>query len=560
MTEKRKLTLYAGCVILCVLVAVLLRYAFPSDPYLESICFLMRPYIYMGIYSAWGISFQKRIIHKEVRSCLMVVAAMMVFWIFIRVCKFEIPHEMPGALRYAWYFYYIPMQVIPAALLYLAFYMRQPENYKLPRKLRFLIIPSLLLMGIVLTNDLHHLVFVFPEGQLDRVASYEVGVYGYGPAYYLIFIWDVCCALVSLIIIFFRCRVVKNKKLLILPFCAYGMAIFYGISYCLNLSFWKLLSDDMTAVFCLLCACVIESCIQCGLIPSNTGYSKLFEASTISAQIVDATGKCCYRAKNAEEISSQMVGEAVEKSLMLENGIRLSGKPIWGGYVLWKESLDQLQKVLRDLEDRREELRDANLIQEENLRMQKQVEKLAIKNQLYDKIQRKTAGQSEILTKYIDEYFDAENEKERKKILGKIVVTGTYIKRCSNLILLGEEKSILPIRELELCFEESVQNLKFSCVEASFFTTLDQIQSELAMEIYVFFEKIIEETLEDLQAIAVYLKAKDQDIQISMTVECQSDLQTIAKEFGAYVERDFDGSYLLSLSWKGGMRHDEIIY
>ena len=50
---------------------------------------------------------------------------------------------------------------------------------------------------------------------------------------------------------------------------------------------------------------------------------------------------------------------------MSENGIRLSGKPIWGGYVLWKENLSELQEILKELEDRKEELKDANLIEEE---------------------------------------------------------------------------------------------------------------------------------------------------------------------------------------------------
>ena len=100
---------------------------------------------------------------------------------------------------------------------------------------------------------------------------------------------------------------------------------------------------------------------------------------------------------------------------MSENGIRLSGKPIWGGYVLWKENLSELQEILKELEDRKEELKDANLIEEENLRTKKQVEKLSVQNQLYDKIQKQTARQSTLLAKFMEAYAMEENEKERKK-------------------------------------------------------------------------------------------------------------------------------------------------
>ena len=64
MSEKKKFTLYAGSVALCVCTAVLLHYVSVADPYLESACRLLRPFIYIGLYVVWAISFRKRIIQK----------------------------------------------------------------------------------------------------------------------------------------------------------------------------------------------------------------------------------------------------------------------------------------------------------------------------------------------------------------------------------------------------------------------------------------------------------------------------------------------------------------
>ena len=50
MSEKKKFTLYAGSVALCVCTAVLLHYVSVADPYLESACRLLRPFIYIGLY------------------------------------------------------------------------------------------------------------------------------------------------------------------------------------------------------------------------------------------------------------------------------------------------------------------------------------------------------------------------------------------------------------------------------------------------------------------------------------------------------------------------------
>ena len=464
------------------------------------------------------------------------------------MCKFEIPYEMPTALRYAWYLYYIPMLLLPTVSLYLAFYIRQPENYKLPERRCLLFFPALFLIGIVLTNDLHQLVFTFPEGRLGEAASYEVGVYGYGAMYYAIVAWDLGCLLAALLIILLRCRKIKNRKMLWMPFGAYGLSVVYGIAYYLNLPFWKIFSSDMTAALCLLFALIIESCIQCGLIPSNTGYAQLFAASTISAQITDQSGKCIYQSQDSECIAPEIVRQVVQCPIMLENGIRLSGKLILGGYVLWKENLSELQEIVRELEDRKEELKDANLIEEENLRTKREVEKLSVKNQLYDKIQKQTARQSKLLTEFIEAYSMEEDENKREKILGKIVVIGAYIKRRSNLIFIAEQTVKFPIRELELCFRETIKNLEWNHVEAGFSTALEEIRSEDAMQIYDFFEAVIEESLEDLSAFNVNLKRREARIIMSMSVECKTDLQEIARRYGAYAEQDFDGSWLLSFS------------
>ena len=175
-----------------------------------------------------------------------------------------------------------------------------------------------------------------------------------------------------------------------------------------------------------------------------------------------------------------------------------------------------------------------------------------MKNQLYDKIQRQTARQSKLLAEFIEAYSVEEDEEKRKKILGKIVVIGAYIKRRSNLILIAEQTVKISIRELELCFRETIKNLEWNHVEAGFSTALEEIRSEDAMQIYDFFEAVIEESLEDLSAFMLYLKREDEGIVVSMSVDCKTDLQEIAGRCGAHVEQDFDGTWLLSLTLKGG--------
>ncbi len=59
MSEKKKFTVYVGSVALCVGLAVLLHYVSFTNPYLQSVCHLLRPFIYIGLYLVWAVSFQR---------------------------------------------------------------------------------------------------------------------------------------------------------------------------------------------------------------------------------------------------------------------------------------------------------------------------------------------------------------------------------------------------------------------------------------------------------------------------------------------------------------------
>ena len=65
MSEKKKFTVYVGSVALCVGVAVLLHYVSFTNPYLQSICHLLRPFIYIGLYLVWAVSFQKELSKRK---------------------------------------------------------------------------------------------------------------------------------------------------------------------------------------------------------------------------------------------------------------------------------------------------------------------------------------------------------------------------------------------------------------------------------------------------------------------------------------------------------------
>ena len=68
------------------------------------------------------------------------------------------------------------MLFIPLLCVFVALSLGKPENYRLPKWTSLLYIPTTLLLLLVLTNDLHQLVFVFPA---DAAAWLDTD-HGYG--------------------------------------------------------------------------------------------------------------------------------------------------------------------------------------------------------------------------------------------------------------------------------------------------------------------------------------------------------------------------------------------
>lgn len=539
----------------CVLAAILCRQITPSEPFLDAVSNILRPLFYAGLYFAWGISFRRRIIHKPTLYHLTGIAALMIFWIFIRSFKYMVPDEMAAALRLGWYMYYIPILLIPAMGLFLALYMRKPEGYVLPWQMYLLYVPSLIFIGLVLTNDMHQLVFRFPEG-----IPWTGKVYSYGVVYYILAAWDIICAAGFLIIILMKCRIQKSRKIIWIPLVVFGICLLYGILCYLQPYVWKVLAGDMTAAFCLLFAMLLESCIWCGLIPTNSSYDILFRHSALSAQITDKEYHTCYSSENLHPVSEEIKRQTEEGPVMLENGIRLCGAPIQAGHVLWEEDVSELQEILKELEDLKEELRDANLIEEENLSAKKRIAQLTVKNQLYDEVQKQIASQIQLLSDLISRYPLCQNEKKQRILFRKITVIGAYLKRRSNLIFIAARNPVVSVKEVRLCIEESIRNLSLYGADCSFLSRSEgTVSAKTAMDIYDCFEAVVEKALDGLTALSAYFELQGNLAAFHLCVECQEPLTDMAVEYGASVEQDFDGSWLLSLVLPaGGENHDFI--
>ena len=530
------------CAFLAVAAAAVLRQiGFCVNEQLDQFFTILRAAIYIGLFVAWGISVRSRIIQPQVRRYLTAVSALMIFWMTVRSIRYSL-EEALWVMRHLWYLYYLPMLFIPLLAVFIALSLGKPESFRLPKWTVLLYIPTAALLLLVLTNDLHQLVFRFPEDAVVWMNEYR-----YGIVYFPVVGWMVLCALTALVIMLVKCRVPNSRKVLVLPFVPVVLSVIYGALYIFQLPWLRLIAGDVTVVFCLLIAATLESCIQCGLIQSNTHYRELFDASTVGAQITDPEYHVVLSSRAAQEVNIETLRQTQQAPVMLEGGIRLSGAPIKNGYVIWTEDVSPLIRVLNDLEEAKENLQDNKDILEEEHAVKEREAHIAEQERLYHIIQRDTAKQILLMDEMIEQAENAGSDEERRHILKKMLVIGAYLKRRSNLVFLSDKDSMLEATELELSIGESINNLETFGVTCGFISELTGlILSMNVIAMYDFFEEIAERSLDRMSSILVHAGIKAGFLVFSLDTDSRSDFSDLASDAVTAVQ-DEDGEWKLTL-------------
>ena len=415
--------------LLCMLAALLCR-RLGKISSLRIICGMLRTMIYIGVYIGWGISIYKRVIQKSVRNVLIFIAELIIFWFVVRTTKYFFTMDNQIA-RYLWYSYYIQMLFIPVAVLQAAFFLGKSEEYRLPKWLKGVYIPTAVLVLLVLSNDLHQLVFSFPVG-----SAWSDSHYTYGWGYYVVLVWEVVCALTAFVLMIYKCRHSQKKKYL--PLLGIGAAVLYAVLFINGVAWVQEIGGDITAVLCLFFVGILESCVRCGLIQTNTGYDQLFEVCTLGAQITDQNYNVCYASANAMPLSKKTMKDAVEKDVVIDKKTRIQNRTIRGGHVLWQEDMEDIIKLLERMEENRKTIEESNCIEQENYQTKAAINMLREKNRLFDKLQTQTAKQINLLNELLNRYEEEEELEKSRSLLVKISLIGTYINRRGNLEFIEE--------------------------------------------------------------------------------------------------------------------------
>lgn len=499
----------------------------------------IRAALYLLLFSLWGYSLDRRIIQPQTLHWLRLTAALMLLWLILRTLKYEFVTDLTVA-RYIWYLYYLPMLFIPLLGVYIALSLGKSEKFRLTGRIGALAIIPAVLFLLVITNDLHQQVFAFSSGVPGGPDNYS---YSYGPVYFCYLGWTVTCMFFSLILLLKKSRVPCSKKKRLAPFVIGCATVLYGILYLLGLPAVRRWFGDMNVMFCLLYAAIYESCIRCRMIPSNTGYVELFEATTLAACIADRSGNIVLRSRAAGE---GMVCPREGVPLIRPNGIRISSAPISGGYAVWQDNVRPLTELRARLSENKakinsnkEKLREAYIIQKKLL-------ELTEKNRIYDEMEARYGDQITRVGQLLRQCQGAAPE-EIQSALKRILLLGTYIKRSANLYFLSQEYELLPQQELRLTIDEAVRVITVCGTECSvvYHTTGPMRATEVA-RLLDLLKVVTEAAIGGLYSLFISVS----DGEMDLSVECAAELSFLASP-DVTVQQE-DGLWLVRTRIGGG--------
>lgn len=527
------------CILLMIpafLLGGFIHVAFYGLDFFDGICQIY----YSSLAIMWGVTIFNRVTDRRIYKMLVATVGLMIFVFMLQMCRYKLLGDDLNSIRYAWYGYYVLILGMICLLFQTAVCAGTRKLDDIKNKWNILVcgVTGLIAM-LVMTNDIHQIVFGFPDGVKNGYHTYN-----YGVGFYLIYVWIFMLYIASLVVIIKKCRVFAVRKLAWLPIvfpiigCVCEILIMFGIIKFNGINIWQTGEAFLFGVVGFE-----ESCIAIGLIPANVGYRKLIDLTNKLIIISDSEGEVVCQSEAAPEFI-----DGGDEILMFTDKIS-------GGTVSWAVDMSKIFKLNHQIEEATEQIEIRNEYLHTQNDLKSEQSKINARNELYDNM-------AHILRPQIDkikELLRKQDEPEFDRHLCDISVLNAYIKRRSNMELLCSDKEYLSLKELGLAIKESCEYINLCGAQTMVSPVPDKLfKAESIICAYEYFEEIVESTLESLKSIVVVVTSEENLLTMRLRVEADtfeldlSGKKDIGKNNGTIKVIKEDGDTVFTLMLDAG--------
>lgn len=463
----------------------------------------MSTYSYCVLVIVWGLSIKRRILDGKVRHRIIASCVFMLLLFFMRMWKHSFFPDVVPIEEAVWYSYYIPMTAIPMFMFMAALRVepvRDEKRVMIAEKV--MLIAEILISIVVMTNGLHGMVF--------KIKVHPDKDYTHGWFYFVILAWMVIFGLGTFVMLMRKCSLSAAKKYWYIPAAFIAVGLIMLVWYTVNGGSPRIGASKLfhlQEAYCIPFITAMEGIIQTGILAANSGYSALFDYSTINA--------CIFDKSHAPVLSSKGWKDEIDEDH------RICSEEVSGGSISWIEDLSTIRRLNAELEEVTEELEAENdLIRQEN---EVRAERVGYetRNRLYNRIAAAVRLQALKLDELLDKV--SEDPQTFKEELVYAAVLGAYIKRMGNLMLLTENSRRLDPEELALAINESLDYLALKgCVCDMQKKGQAKIASNLGLLAYELLEAVFEDTWSRLNSCQVLLDCTEV-LKLNIAMDARPD-------------------------------------
>ncbi|MBO4628184.1 MAG: hypothetical protein J5645_09435 [Lachnospiraceae bacterium] len=498
--RQKKNTIVFVCFLLAACVCYLLTRSEPES--FDVLMFCANFGIYAGLILFWIHTVRVRLLPTDAQRYILHAGRLMLVLLVMRVIKYRIIVSNVVLVRYLGYLYNVPMILIPAMFLMTAICIRRGNRGKGYREERKIMVPALVLVFLVLTNDIHYACYApkVPMSQFDLSG----GTFTYHFLFYVLYVWVSVTLTIGIVLLFIERGVWSSRTAIalilniVLWISCIALCLFVFSRYDTKRPF----NTPEVHIFAMLAT--FEICIRRRLIPHNENYAGFFAQLDVPVTITDVSFKPAYRTQKAVPASEEQLAGALIGPVHVNEDTRLSGIPVRAGFVFWTEDESELHRENRRLESAVEILSEENHLIEAEQKLREKQAQLAAQNLVYDRISEALYPKQ----KRIEELLERAKPgtPEFRGALAEVCVLNAYSKRKSNLLLLSEETLPARNRELFLALAETARFLRCCGVEAA---AVGEEYSDVSLpmihKLYDTFETVIEAYLPVLRRATISL-------------------------------------------------------
>ena len=554
--QKRSTRLFVGLLLLAGLLHIaanILHNTVPPHYSVNTMLFCAEFAIYSALLFFWLRSIRVRLLPTRAKSYMITLALLMILYLSLRAYKYRIAASVAG-MRFSWYVFYVPMIMIPTLFLMVCIrIIRADRTSRLDERL--LLAPAAALSAIIITNDLHHLVFVPKEGGTEFYG--QSGTYTYRLPFYLTYAWMILMILIGVILLIRIVGSGRNKRRILfiladilLCFLLIKLHDIYYLRFRLfgtdrNIRFIPPYESPEIHVFCMLAA--FEYCIRRRLIPHNEDYAGYIAQIPLPILITDKNMQPAYRSAGEIDASNDALADALSSPVYPQPDRKLSGRSIAGGYAFWLEDESEVRSANERLREANELLESENTLIEYENRQKEENAYLRSRHRIFHEI----AEAMYPYQKRIEELLTTAqpgSEAFRDRI-ADVSVLNAFVKRKTNLLLLSSEHDTIELRELQLAVTESARYLTYAGLRASVDESgwfEESLPSDTVIALYDTFEQLAERML----GRATLLMISYTGDGVRMATDAEVD--TITTPLPVTAEQRDDIWYLTVPAQKGG--------